>query len=131
MIMSVQRILLVATAFVLMLAVLGCGSKRAKSTTSPASIGDFPTGTFANSDQAWTWEFNADGSYLARGLQSREKGTFTVNGSQISLKGDYCGDITGNYNWTFDGTALEFNLNEDICSDRAGVVVTGKWDMRP
>ena len=129
--MSVHRIILVIIAIALISSTTGCGTKAVNPATTPASTGDFPIGTFTNSDQSWTWEFKTDGSYLAQGLQSRENGNFTVDGNQISISGDYCGEITGNYTWTYDGTALTFEMIDDKCTDRLGVVVTGNWVKKP
>ena len=108
-----------------------CGPSVAKPATTPAALGDFPIGNYRNSVVAWTWDFKADGSYSAGGLQAGENGIFTVTGDQISLQGDYCKDATGLYIWTYDGTALKFEAIHDECTDRAGVVVSGQWTPRP
>ena len=94
------------------------------------SIGDFPTGSYTYQD--WSWELKADGSYVSRDRQGGgEKGIFTVTGNQISLKGDYCGDITGIYAWAYDGTALTFSAVDDKCTDRLDTVVSAKWVKKP
>jgi hypothetical protein len=121
--------LIALTAFAVLLA--SCGPSAAKPTTTPAALGDFPVGNFSNSTLAWTWDFKADGSYSSGGPQAAEHGTFTVAGDQISIKGDYCGNIIGTYTWAYDGTALTFQGIHDECTDRAGVVVTGKWVKKP
>lgn len=116
---------------VLAVILAACGPSVAGPTTTPAALGDFPVGNFMNTIVAWTWDFKADGSYSAGGPQVFENGTFTVNGKQISIKGSYCGDATGVYTWTYDGTALKFEQVCDECLERAGTVVSGKWVERP
>lgn len=122
--------LIALTALAVILA--GCGGTgSARSTTIQADLGDFPAGNYMNTILAWTLDFKADGSYLAGGPQVVENGVFTVDGNQISFKGSYCGDATGIYTWSYDGTALEFEQVHDECLERAGTVVTGKWVERP
>jgi hypothetical protein len=98
---------------------------------SPEPANNFPIGMFIN--KGWGWEFKADGSYIVQGLGATELGTFTVNGDQISVKGDYCGDVIGLYTWTYDGATLTFKAIDDQCPDRVGTVVAGngQWTKRP
>jgi len=120
--------LIVLTVFAVILA--GCGGTSAtRPTTAPAALGDFPIGAY--SIAGLTWKFKADGSYSIAGIDANEQGVFTVTGNKISLTGNCCGDMTGIYTWTYDDTALKFELINDDCTTRAGIVANGKWAMNP
>ena len=119
-----------AMVIVLMLTAIGCSPSATSSppptpgTTTPS----FPVGIFTS--VGWTWEFKVDGSFVAEGPGEGEKGTYTVTGNQIVFKGDYCGDVTGTYTWTFDGKALSFKALDDQCNSRRDVVVRDDWSRK-
>ncbi len=93
----------------------------------------FPTGTFrcTGTSRDWIWDLNADGTFFSRGTGAEEKGTYTVTGDQITIKGDYCGDVVGTYTWTSDGTLLRFAAPRDACSQRRGIIMDGLWLRQP
>lgn len=97
---------------------------------APPAQPPFPTGTFTGPG-IWTTEYNADGSYVARNPDAMERGTYTVTGEQIVLKGDYCGEVEGTYTWTFDGEVLSFTAVDDQCVDRRILVEGGTWLRQP
>jgi len=128
--MRVYCKILFAMAF-LLLTVSACQPGTQNPDLPEAFLGDFPPGIYQNPEVNWTWEFKADGTYFAQGVFKSERGSFTVNGDQISMKGDHCGDITGTYTWTYEGKALNFSLFEDKCTDRKVVIGNGSWFMTP
>jgi len=129
--MRVYCRILFMIAFVLLLIMSACQPGTQNSALPEASLGDFPPGIFQNPTVNWTWEFRADGTYFAQGIFKSERGTFTVTGDQISMKGDHCGEITGTYIWTYEGKALTFNLLDDNCMDRRVVIDNDSWFLTP
>ncbi len=101
--------------------------------TMGAPVATFPTGTFrcTGASRDWIWDLNADGTYLSRGTEAEEQGTYTVTGDEITIKGDYCGDVVGTYTWTSDGTLLRFAAPQDACSQRRGIIMDGLWLRQP
>ncbi len=119
--MALARILLLGV-----LAMAGCASPKAPPPTSAPS---FPAGAFVNGD--WAWEFKADGSFNSSGPLGSETGTYTVNGSQVIITCQCCGDAKGTYAWAFDGNTLQFTAIDDSCSNRKGVVNASTWSKKP
>jgi inosine-uridine nucleoside N-ribohydrolase len=119
------------TAIVLLIVLSGCRPSIPTPAPTEAVIGDFPIGSFANSYVPWTWQFRSDGTYSVGVPSPVENGTFTVSADQIALKGDYCGEITGTYNWAYDGQALTFTVLDDACHERQYITGSGKWVPTP
>ena len=103
-----------------MVIITGC-SPEASSPTPPP----FPTGAFENGE--WSWEFKADGTFLSSGPIGSETGTYQVNGNQVTIACECCGDAMGTYTWAFDGSELSFTAVEDPCSNRSDVVDGSTW----
>jgi len=110
--------------------VAGCAPAQEEPTATPAALGDFPTGSFGNTLQSWSLEIRADGSFLASGMVMSERGQVNVSGSQITFKGDFCPNVVGTYEWTWDGAQLSFKSLGDECTERAAVLVNGSWEKR-
>jgi hypothetical protein len=116
---------------VVLLALVGCGRKASQPPPTPTETlgGNFPTGKFVNG--SFSWEFKVGGSFISSGPPGSETGTYFVNGNQVAITCQCCGDITGTYTWSYENKVLVFKAVEDQCSNRLGVVGTGQWLQEP
>lgn len=118
-------------AFVVLLIFSACQNGTQDQDLPGVFLGDFQPGIYQNPEMSWTWDFRADGTYFAQGVFKTERGSFTVTGDQIIMKGDSCGEITGTYTWTNDGQDLNFSVVEDECADRRIVLGNSPWFLTP
>ncbi len=121
------------SAVLLLALAAACGAPPTSSPlpTMGPPVSDFPTGSFNAASSTWAWNLNADGTYYSSGTISSERGTYSVNGEQITLIGDYCPNVEGTYTWTSDGTLLGFKALDDPCTDRRGIVAGSVWVKQP
>ena len=105
----------------------GCTTRPAIPTPIPTRQVDtlFPGGFFTNGD--WSLDFKADGTYRAAGPPGSETGTYKVNGNQVTVTCQCCGEVQGSYTWSYDGGTLHFTAIEDKCQNRQGVLGSGEW----
>ena len=74
--------------------VAGCVRKPAAPTETPTATAlAFPTGHFTNTD--WSWDFKADGTFVSSGPQGNETGTYALNGDQVIITCQCCGNVKG------------------------------------
>jgi hypothetical protein len=112
--------------FLALLTIVGCSPTKPSSSPTTAS---FPTGAFVNGD--WSWEFKADGTFVSSGQLGSESGTYSVNGDQVVITCQCCGNVEGTYTWFFDGAALKFTAIDDKCANRKDVVDASTWSKKP
>ncbi len=112
------------------LVIAGCSSStpQPQSTATLAVESSFPTGIFKNGD--WTWEFKDDGSTSSTGPMGSENGTYSVDGNQLVITCECCGNVAGVYSWAYDGEELTFTPVEDQCNSRMEVVISGPWSIQ-
>lgn len=119
-----QSIILVATAIVLMLNAISCGSLPTPgSATTP-----FPVGVFVDASGN-TLTFEANGTVAYRGADY-DDAKYLVTGDQVSFTEGRCYQGSGTYQWSYDGKVLIFKaLGLDPCGGRStalGVSFTKK-----
>ncbi len=110
--------------------VAACARKPAVPTETPtAATLPFPTGQFTNND--WSWDFKADGTFTFSGPQMSETGTYTPNGDQVVITCQCGGNVKGTYGWLFDGQTLTFHAIDDPIFNRLNVISSGVWSLNP
>jgi len=90
-------------------------------TTTPTEIAlEFPTGEFYNGSWSANLYLEEDGSYRIIWETGEHgcRGTYAVNGNQITLSPDVPCTEQGVYEWMFDGEILFFEAIEDTCNIR-------------
>ena len=124
-------------ALALILSATGCASSTSKPSlpTPGIATSDFPTGVFLWQGEdplgGHRVEYKTDGSYVYSGHGRGTTGKYTVTGDQIVFIDSYCGGKQGLYSWAFSGETLTFELLEDNCADRSGVLGNSAWKERP
>lgn len=130
--MKRQSTKLILIALTIMLTIVGCSPNV---TQSPAPLAPtatpvtYPTGVFTKAN--WTMEIFDDGTAHVFQQFVDSFGTYTVTGNQVVVKDDFCKDITGTYNWSYDGQVLSFTAVQDKCMDRKNVMHQSKWKKTP
>ena len=97
--------------------------------TAQAPKPQFPTGTFVAESLSMTFANDGTHTVTDRGTVV-VRGTYVVKGDQITLTdkdGDFACDVTGRYQWAFDGRALTFKLILDDCSGRVDGLTGQRW----
>ncbi len=107
--------------------------------TPLASGGTFPTGRWINSSEDGTpayFDFEKNGTWKFTGVYTTgpeliTSGTYKVSGEAFTYVTDtYCkaaGGQQGTYTWVLAGGALMFQVKNDPCTDRLGVMTSGMW----
>ena len=87
--------------------------------TEPAA--SFPTGKFVAIDNEEAgYEFNADGTWRAfNSIYTIGRGTYSVKGDLYieETNSENCGTSPMSFKYSFDGTNLKFELNEESMND--------------
>jgi hypothetical protein len=60
-----------------------------------------------------------------------QSGSAIAIGQRITFKNWGCGDAEGIYTWSYDGTALKFEVVEDRCGARTGSIASNIWMKKP
>lgn len=117
-------------------------------TTAPAgsanSSSGFPAGSFTPNHPVHTKTlvFNQDGTYQFLGIVEAGQtaaipvGTYAVSGDHVTFLDDpgsatVCQKQTGDYTWTFDGSALVFKMVNDYCDERRIDLTNSTWTKQP
>ncbi len=131
--MNRQLMRLIAATLLLGLAAAGCAGTPIAVPTMGAALAALPTGTFVGTgvNATWSWVLRSDGTYYSSGTHSAERGTYSVTGNRMTLKGDLCGEVEGVYTWVSDGKLLTFTTINDSCADRRGIIAGSPWLKSP
>lgn len=123
-------------AIALILGAAGCASSAAPKPlpTPGTATSAFPTGTFLWQGEdpfgGHQVEYRSDGSYVYQGHGRAARGKYTLTGDQVLFLDNHCGGVKGIYKWTFDRSTLAFELLDDTCADRLGVLAHSEWKVR-
>ncbi len=122
----------------------------APSNTVPApagsanSSGGFPTGSFKPNHPVHIKNlvFNQDGTYQMLGIVEAGQtaavpvGTYTVSGDHVTFlesaaSVSVCQKDSGEYSWSFNGSALVFQMVNDNCDERRIDLTNSTWTKQP
>jgi hypothetical protein len=107
--------------------------------SSPVFAADFPIGTYkAKEAKDLSLEFDVKGQFhVNNGGTLGVSGTYKVIQGRVQLtdlKGPWActkpKQQKGTYIWTWNGTALTFLKDSDLCDERSGTLVPATWELQ-
>ncbi len=130
-----RKILWTAALFLFALSSACSSAATPASAGSLTTSGGFPTGSFEPNHpvNVKTLVLKKDDTYYFQGIpDAKPLGTYTVSGDRVTFlespKGtSLCPKQTGEYTWSFDGSALVFKVMSDICDERRIELTNSTW----
>lgn len=94
----------------------------------------FPYGTIISEGPAYKQTFNTDGNVIFESQDGTDKGTYTIQGDQLTfLSGGYCDAMNagkGVYTWTRKDDTITFKVVQDACSMRTTTLTIFAWHVQ-